>query len=66
MGAACGCLRGVIDEGGNIRSEKRNARIKKFDWSEGTVLMKLLDESKYLIPVPYFLFDIGEFGQKQF
>lgn len=61
-----GCLGGVIDDGGDVRSEERNAWIKKFDWSESAVLMKLLDESKDLVPVPYLLFDTGEVGQKQF
>ena len=67
----CACttswrLGGVIDEGGDVRSDERNAWIKKFDWSKGAVLMKLFDESKHLVPVPYLLFDTGEVGQKQF
>lgn len=40
-------------------------RIKKCDWSQCTVLMKLFDEAKNLVPVPYLLFDTGEIGQEQ-
>ena len=64
VGTASGCLRGVIDEGGDVSSEELHARIKKFHRGEGAVLMKLPDEIENLVPVPYLLFDTGEVGQK--
>ena len=60
------CLSGVVDEGGDVRGQERNVRIKKRDWSQRAVLMKLFDEAKNLVAVPYLLFDTGEVGQEQF
>ena len=51
VGTASGSLSGVIDEGGDVRSKERNARIYELDWSQSTVLMKPLDESKHLVPI---------------
>jgi hypothetical protein len=64
--AAGGRLRGVIHEGGDIRSEEDDLRIKNLDRGKTAVLMKLPDEGENLIPVPYLLFDINKVWRKEF
>ena len=51
VGAAGGCLRGVIHECGDIGAEEDHMGIEQFDGSKGALLMELFHERENLIPI---------------
>jgi len=60
VGAAGGCLRGVIYERGDIGAEEDHMGIKKFNGSKSALLMELPDERENLIAIHQLLFNVDK------